>query len=176
MLGLCTSSCHNNSIGPNSFLPSGRITLSSNRPYEFAGFSFSKGGVISADYFHNKLPDFMLSVETDSNGNIVSGGLIDPNPSKPRNIFRLTAQSSDTTSARRAFDSLAVAPESNYTYLARELKANQVWVVKSQDNKYGKLLILNVTGVWDSSYRGALNINAETTFDWVYQPDGSNRF
>ena len=135
------------------------------------GFSFGYGTTIVIANPNNIKPDMILLVQRSAHGEILGVFLssIDLTP-----MFSLIEEFNNLDSAKKAFDEFKEVP-ANLTFveLAIPAKKNQVWAVKTLDDKYAKILITNTLVNYDSTkpdYYG------EADFDWVYQPNGSNKF
>jgi hypothetical protein len=85
----------------------------------------------------------------------------------------LFGQYIDGATASQAFKNLSSFTVSEWAQLADTVKANQIWLFKTSEEKYAKLLIINTF----SEKRANMPFPfAECTFEWVYQPDGSLTF
>jgi len=166
-----------NSIGPEPPKTSGETTINTKVvDSKYTGFSFSQGGNIIFPNPNNIIPDIIVMVQTNETGDILgvffgsAGGL------KP--TFKLVKQfnDADTDSAQIFFDNLTEVSDSNYMDLALPAKANQIWAVKTIDDKFGKILILHTEAYADNSNPSSPNLYGEATFKWKYQPDGSRNF
>ena len=174
LLIVLINSC-DNSVEPTPPNTSGENSINSKIvDFKMKGFSFSQGGLIDYPNSSNILPDIFVMVQTDDNGNVMgvyfgSGvGLI---PS-----FNLVHQASNIDSAQAFFSSLNEVPDSNYSDLAIPVKEYQIWAVKSVENNFGKILILNTTAYIDSSNLVGPTPYGEATFKWDYQPNGTRYF
>ncbi len=134
------------------------------------GFSFSHGKAISIPNSDNIIPDIIILAHLDEQGNVL-GVFFAADSLKP--AFNLVKEFSDFDSAKTFFYNLAEAPDSNYQDLALPVRVNQIWAVKTNENKYGKILIMDTNAFYDSS---ALNYITEAKFKWKYQPNGSRYF
>jgi hypothetical protein len=89
------------------------------------------------------------------------------------NSYSLFGQYIDGATASQAFKNLSSFTVSEWAQLADTVKANQIWLFKTSEEKYAKLLIINTF----SEKRANMPFPfAECTFEWVYQPDGSLTF
>ncbi|MEJ2637553.1 MAG: hypothetical protein P8184_19985 [Calditrichia bacterium] len=80
-------------------------------------------------------------------------------------------------SAKRAFAKFAEIPDTTpLRHLALPVVKNQVWAVKTQKNKYAKILLSRTLAKIGSSNLAGPTPCTEATFKWVYQPDGSRQF
>lgn len=164
-----------NSIGPTPPKTSGEITINSKIENNKAtGFSFALGGKIVYPNSNNILPDIIIMVQTDAIGNVLgvffgSGAGLKPS-------FNLIHQASNIDSAQAFFNNLNEVSDSNYSDLAIPVKENQIWAVKSVEDNFGKILIMDTDAYVDSSNSGGPTPYGEAKFKWVYQPDGSRKF
>ena len=164
-----------NSVVPIPPKTSGEITINSKiENNKTAGFSFSLGGKVVYPNSSNISPDIIIMVQIDANGNVLGVYFASSIGLKPS--FNLIHQASNIDSAQVFFNNLNEVPDSNYSDLAIPVKENQIWAVKSVENKFGKILILNTVAYIDSSNPGGPTPYGEANFKWVYQPDGSRIF
>ena len=84
-------------------------------------------------------------VQTNETGNI--GGVFLGSPGTIKPTFNLIKQFKDTDidSAQMFFDNLNEVPDSNYAGLALLVKVNQIWAVKTNDNKFYSFNCLTYT-------------------------------
>lgn len=77
----------------------------------------------------------------------------------------------DATAASQAFKNLISFSPPQWTDLGDNVNANQIWLFKTSNETYAKLRVV-------STIRGPGQIKpeAQCTFEWVYQPDGSVTF
>jgi len=173
---IITSSC-DDSVEPTPAKTSGETTI--NTKFENSkstGFSFSQGGNISFPNSNNILPDIIVMVQTNEIGKIYGVFLSPPNGLKP--TFNLIKEFNDTDidSAQVFFSKLNEVPDSNYVYLAIHVKMNQIWAVKTNDNKFGEILITHTEAYADSSNPSSPTLYGEVTLKWKYHPNGSRNF
>jgi hypothetical protein len=164
-----------NSVEPITPKTSGETTINSTiQNLKTTGFSFSQGANITYPNSGNIIPDIIALVQLAENGNIL-GVFFDSGVSlKPS--FYLMSQSNYADSALIYFNNVNEVPDSNYVELAIPVKANQIWAIKTVDDKFGKILILETKAYADSSNPSSPKYYAEARFKWVYQPDGSTKF
>lgn len=164
-----------NSVEPTPSKTSGETTINTTiQNSKITGFSFSQGANITYPNSENIIPDIITLVQISANGNIL-GVFFDSGVSlKPS--FNLISQTNNTDSALIYFNNLNEVPDSNYVELAIPVKANQIWAIKTVDNKFGKILILETKAYADSSNPSSPTDYGEARFKWVYQPNGSNKF
>lgn len=134
-----------------------------------SAFSLSSARKILYPYKAEIMPDILVSTILGEDGKIIGAYLVAPDfpvgstfalifpiPEPPRGSSLSIRQSSIEDSARKVFDNLKQFPIVTYTDLAIPVLKNQVWVVKTRENNYAKLLILDVKsyeqgvthGVW----------------------------
>lgn len=146
--------------------PSDEVTINQSNN----GFSFSYGRAITVPNSGNIIPDIIILAHLDEQGNVL-GVFFAADSLRP--AFNLVQEFSDYDSAKTFFYNLVEAPDSNYQDLALPVRANQIWAVKTNENKYGKILIMNTSAYYDST---ALNYKTVAKFKWKYQPNGSRYF
>lgn len=135
-----------------------------------SGFSFSRGKSVTIPNNENIIPDFLIAAHIDMNGNVL-GVFFAAESFRP--AFNLIKEFSQSDSALTFYNNLLEVPDSNYQELALPVNLNQIWAVKTGDNKFGKILILNTEAKYDSV---ALNYKTVANFKWKYQPNGSRSF
>ncbi|MBU0560653.1 MAG: hypothetical protein KJ799_18785 [Bacteroidetes bacterium] len=166
-----------NSVGPTPPKTSGENTINTKVVNsKYTGFSFSQGGNIEYPNSNNITPDIIVLVQTNETGNILGVFFSSAGTLKP--TFKLIRQfnDADTDSAQVYFDNLIEVPDSNYMNLALPVKVNQIWAVKTVDDKFGKILILHTEAYADSSNPSSPTLYGEASFKWNYQPNGSRNF
>jgi len=134
--------------------------------YYAYGFTFSKAAKVSS--LDTPGPDITVQA------GVVTGGLvIEPflsaNTFKPS--FGLVGEYPSASEAQAAFNALTDAGNPTWIDLAAPLKNNQVWVVRTGEEKYAKIRTIEV--VLDDV---ELPPFASCKFQWVFQPDGSKTF
>ncbi len=164
-----------NSIEHAKSKTAGEITLN-NDEYnsKIFGFSFSTADLIEYPNSESLTPDIILMAELDGNGNTKSIYL--SSCMQTKQSFILMEQFSDLESAENYFYTLSEASEDGYEIYALQVKEYQVWSVKTVDDKYGKILILNTERDENILKPISTNSYGEVTFRWVYQPNGSKKF
>ncbi len=176
LLTIFTNSC-DNSVEPTPPKTSGETTINTKIVnYKYTGFSFSQGGNIEYPNSNNITPDIIVLVQTNETGNIL--GVFFSSAGTLKSSFILIKQFNDanTDSAQVFFDNLTEVPDSNYMDLALPVKVNQIWAVKTIDDKFGKILILHTEAYADSSNPSSPTLFGEASFKWKYQPNGSMNF
>ncbi len=141
---------------------------------KYTGFSFSQGGNIIYPNANNILPDIIVLVNTDENGNIL--GIYFNSSSSLKPTFNIIKTFNDADSAKVFFNNFSEVPDSNYVDLALPVRVNQIWSVKTVDDKFGKILILHTDAYADNSNQSSPTLYGEATFKWNYQPNGSRNF
>ncbi|MEW6558548.1 MAG: hypothetical protein AB1349_14560 [Elusimicrobiota bacterium] len=150
---------------------------------KITGFSFAVGKIITVSDSISPLPDVIISVFTNETS-IISAAIsglsgekclqrIYPQHAMFPNYIAIDTTIADT--ARKIFDSLIEAPETGY-YEFSNVDKNQVWAIKTRENRYAKILILNSVARTDTSDSGSVSYYGQVTFDWVYQANGSRSF
>jgi hypothetical protein len=149
---------------------SGTVTLDNelygSGPYYALGFSFERGKAVST--LSTPEPDITIQA-----GALTQGGPVEPfmsaNTFEP--AFAMAAEYSSESAARDAFNNLKSVGSVSYIEIGAPLKANQVWVIRTEGKKYAKIRTLEV--IIDTQASPPL---ASCRFEWVYQPDGSATF
>ena len=134
--------------------------------YYAYGFTFSKAAKVSS--LDTPGPDITVQA-----GVVTGGVVIEPflsaNTLKPS--FGLVGEYPSANEAQAAFDALTDAGNPVWIDLAAPLKNNQVWVVRTGEEKYAKIRTIEV--MLDDV---ELPPFASCKFQWVFQPDGSKTF
>lgn len=160
-----------NGCGGDDQQNSGTILLSSelydaDTYYYALGLSFDEGKAVPT------LPDQYRADITVQAGPLTSGGpvvaYLNANTLNPP--FALVGDYASEGDAISAFDGLKNVGTVSWIDLAAPLKANQVWVVKTRDQKYAKLRIIDVTLTTTPSPLATCRL------EWVWQPDGTATF
>lgn len=157
-----------------SIITSGTVTLTSTlvqegSTYSYFGFSFEKGGVSKYNpETSTEWPDIVIIPIQEPFCDVTGAFLDSPNID---NSFNLTAEFDDEISATDFFNNYKTVDVTNFIKLAKPILKYQVWTFKTGNKLFAKILITNV-----QAYIKISTPYAETTFKWVYQPDGSNEF
>ena len=140
-------------------------TLYGTTSYYALGFKFSTGKKVST-----------LSGNTDltvAAGSLTSGGpvvaYLASNTFEP--AFHLYGGYTNSAEAENSFNSLLSFDVSTWSDFGTPLTSNQVWIFRTDDGNYAKLLVTAVT-----LNSGIIPPFASCTFRWVYQPDGTTTF
>jgi len=89
------------------------------------------------------------------------------------NSFYRFGQYADVTAASLDFKNLTSFSDPQWKQLGDSVKANQIWLFRTSDEKYAKLRIISTL----TEKRLDMPFPyAECTFEWVFQPDGSLTF
>ena len=160
----------------SSQLPSGRTVIDTaeredeSGHHYFEGFCFSEGAVVRVP---EEQADFMMMYLTGTEGKFAGIALRQP---ALQPAFLSVAIVGTLEEGQAAFDgTLSVPRGASLQGLASQAVPYSVWVVKTHDGKFGKILITRLTfgGVQDSC---GVRDYGEITFDWEYQPNGSSCF
>jgi len=149
---------------------SGTITIDNifygSGPYYALGFSVTTGGKVST---LNDPPNVIsIMADADLNNNVrkiyfTTVGL--------ENSFYKYGEYADASSASLAFQNLTSFTSPLWTEIGDAVIGNQIWIYKTSHDKYAKIRVISTVG----EKRNNLPY-AECTFEWVYQPDGSQTF
>ncbi len=158
-----------------SIITSGTATLTSTlvlegSTYSSFGFSFEKGGVSKYNpETSTEWPDIVIIPIQEPSGDVTGAYLDSPNIIE--NSFNLTAEFENETSSTDFFNNYKTVDVTNFIKLAKPILKYQIWTFKTSNKLFAKILITDV-----QAYIKVSTSYAETTFKWVYQPDGSNEF
>lgn len=166
ILSLLLPGCGDEEI-PTSGVDSIDNILYGNGPYYALGFSFYSASAVST--LATPGPDIVLYMNMDDFAN--------PRPtfqsSSLMPSFSLKGEYPDEKAAIAAFDGLKSVGAASWTDMADPVKANQLWLYRTGDEKYAKIRIISIV----SENRPDLPFRyGKCTFEWVYQPDGSETF
>jgi len=166
--------CDSDSVGPESGTTSGRSTLTTELVNnQGVGFSFVKGDTVVVSTSAIVKPDIFVLIQRNDDGEIL-GVFLGGRTFLP--TFSLKYASMNSDSAKMYFQNLKEFSDSTYSELAIPATQNQVWVVKTTDDEYAKILIISTSAYDDNSNPSAPTSYGEVTFDWVYQPSGERKF
>jgi hypothetical protein len=90
-----------------------------------------------------------------------------------RNAFSRYGSYNDATTAEQAFGNLTAFATQNWKELGDTIKANQIWLFRSDEDKYAKIRIIST---FTEKRADMVFPYAECTFEWVFQPDGTQTF
>jgi hypothetical protein len=151
---------------------SGTVTinneLSGTGPYYAYGFSVPTGEKVST--LNNPLDVIALFVDFDVDFTVRK---IYMSVNNFKNSFSKYGEYSSATGASDAFKNLKSFDEPQWTELADPVNPNQIWLFKSSEDKYAKIRIIST---YSEKREGMPYPFAECTFEWVYQPDGTQSF
>ena len=140
---------------------------------KISGFSFSEGKKIIYSNSQGLIPDIIVMVQLNQIGNPMGVFLSSVNL-KPTYCFKYWSSSIDSSLAY--YDSLLIISDTVFTELAIPIAKAQVWAINTHDDKKAKILIKNSLAYIDSTDINNLTPYGEVTFQWEYQPYGSNSF
>lgn len=135
--------------------------------YSYQGFWFDQGKT----GLYNPTQD---SAEPDMHlGEMEEGGKIFAylESPDPQTVFRLVGSYDNIKEAEDYFDSYLQIEAGSWEDWANPVLENQVWLLRTKEENYAKLLILDTLSYIKDSQK-----IAEIKFKWVYQPDGSKTF
>ena len=122
------------------------------------GFSFAEKQIISYPNSKNQKIDFTISAQTNDSGKIVGAFLCNTELTRS---FYLANSDSSLDSAKIYFDFYKMNKDTIFTTFANYIKPGQVWIIRTNNNLFGKILIYETI---------AKEINktlyAEVTFQW----------
>ena len=128
------------------------------------GFSFSQAKLISTNLASK--PDITL---LPNKNNTLSPLILDSDTfSSP---FLKIGEYVTEEEAKTAFNDLKTVPEGEWIEMIDPLAENQVWIYRSNDEKYTKFRIVNIVNEMKDHVP-----YGECTFQWVHQPDGTAVF
>lgn len=148
---------------------SGTITIDNilygSESYYAFGFSVPTGRKVST--LNDPLDVISIMADPDINDNVrkIYFATIGLN-----NSYHRIGQYADSATAILVFKSLTSFPDPPWTETGDSVRANQVWLFRTSMDKYAKIRVMKtVAEKRDKPF-------AECTFEWVYQPDGSQTF
>ena len=129
------------------------------------GFSFSQGVVVNIPNVANIWPEFEAKFGVGDLGprDLRAYFLATEQNDSLRRAFHFVASAPTQDGARTIYQNLSGLVDTTYTSATVDpfLAANQVWAVRTRDNRFGKLLIVANDVSPDSTY-------ATATFDWSF--------
>jgi len=105
----------------------------------FKGFSFESLNIINYPNKQNTKPDFIVLAQMNQTGTVLSPFL---SQQDLESRFILSNTFSDYNSAKSYFDTLAIVENKTLEQSAFNIKPNQVWVIKTNNGDFGKILIV----------------------------------
>jgi len=151
---------------------SGTVTLSS-KSVESGGTFYIQGFTFSTASFTRTTstpkPDITLLHETDLDGDY-SRSYLAAFTFLPS--FRLHGEYGSAAEAEAAFAALTTVPGgAGWVETGDGLAINQIWIVRTAEEKYAKIRIISL------EVKSAVSpVNSECKFEWVFQPDGTTTF
>jgi hypothetical protein len=173
-LSILFFSCSDDLINPEVIPTSGEITINSDIiNSKISGFNFELAKIITYPNTRSIKPDILVLVQQNENGNLLGVFFGTPElfPS-----FKLLSEYSNIDSANIFFDNYNEVIDTTFNDLAIPVRNNQIWIVKTINNKYGKILIKNTTYYEKYSEGYAPTPYGEATIEWSYQPNGTRVF
>ena len=151
---------------------SGEITLTSELygtgPYYAMGYNFALGKMVKT--LDHPGPDITILAESSPDNTVVKSAYLSSD--NLNNSFSLTASFNNLGEAENFFNNYGeVIDSSGYQGIAADIQPYQIWTFRTSDSKYVKMLIKSVKKEIRDDFP-----YAETTLQYVYQPDGSRTF
>jgi hypothetical protein len=115
------------------------VTSNISKGFSFKGFSFESLNIINYPNKQNTKPDFIVLAQTNETGTVLSP-LLSQQDLESR--FILSNTFSDYNSAKSYFDTLLTVENKTLEQSALDIKPNQVWVIKTNNGDFGKILIV----------------------------------
>jgi len=135
-----------------------------NVTYYYYGFSFSQAKLVSTESTPG--PDIVLYRDDT---NTPSRLTLQANNRLPS--FLMVEECANEDEAKKAFDNLKTFRFDMLYDMADPIAPNQVWIYRSNDEKYTKFRIVEIVSKEEQGIP-----YDECTFQWVHQPDGSLSF
>jgi len=148
---------------------SGTVTVTNelfgSGPYYAMGFSFATANLVST-----LTEPYDIDIKA---GSLTTGGpivaFLSANTLEPS--FALKGEYGTESAAISAFKALTSVGAASYIELAAPLKENQIWVIRTENERYAKIRIIKID--FDPTTPPYF---ASCQFEWVFQPDGSKQF
>jgi len=137
-------------------------------PYYGYGFSVPTGKKVST--LDNPLDVITVLEDHDVNYNVRK---IFFSCSNFKDAFYRYGSYADTPSAEIAFDNLTAFVMPSWKELGDSIKANQIWLFRTDEDKYAKIRVIST---FTEKRDEMVFPYAECTFEWVFQPDGTQTF
>ena len=134
--------------------------------YYVFGFSFSQAKLMQESANSDSKPDIVLPRNVD---NTISPLTLQANNLLPS--FLKIGEYDTEEEAKTAFNNLKTVPEGAWIEMINPVVPNQVWVYRSNNEKYTKFRIVSIINEMRENIP-----YGECTFQWVHQPDGSVNF
>lgn len=142
--------------------------LSGTGPYYGYGFSVPTGKKVST--LENPLDVITILEDHDISYNVRK---LFFSCSNFKNAFYRFGNYADAASAELAFNNLTTFVLPAWKELADSVKANQIWLFRSSEDKYAKIRVIST---FTEKRTDMVFPYAECTFQWVFQPDGTQTF
>lgn len=155
--------------GDDEVPTSGTVTVTNelfgSGPYYAMGFSFASANLVST-----LTEPYDIDIKA---GSLTTGGpivaFLSANTLEPS--FALEGEYGTESAAISAFKALKSVGAASYIELAAPLKENQVWVVRTEAERYAKIRIIQI------DFEPTVPpYYASCQLEWVFQPDGSKQF
>lgn len=155
----------------NEVKTSGEVILSSeilgSEPiYYVEGFLFSEAKKIK--YYNTSTPIPDLVLENNIQGEISGANLTSPQNNE---AFYKAGEFENLSEAETFYLNLNNVGAASFSATASSISANQVYIFKSRENKYAKILIKDY-----NVFQGLFSKYVEITTVWMYQPNGETTF
>ncbi len=105
----------------------------------FKGFSFESLNIINYPNKQNTKPDFIVLAQMNEKETVLSPFL---SQQDLESRFILSNTFSDYNNAKSYFDTLVTVENKALEQSALDIKPNQVWVIKTNNGDFGKILIV----------------------------------
>jgi hypothetical protein len=117
--------------------PSDEFTLKSN---QYTGFSFEKLRVVDFPFNQSLKPDFSVLPHTLENGNVVSPFFSHPDL---ESRFFLSGSFENFENALIEYNNFVIPDNYQFEQFAFGVQPNQIWLMKTNKNKHGIVLIIS---------------------------------
>ncbi len=170
ILLLAAAGCKKKEEGP---VTSGKVTINSKlyetgTYYYSIGYSFSQGKLVQSNTTPG--PDVVVDEQTTPDNTAIEWVYLGTD--NYQNSFHLNGSFNSLSEAEDFFNNYLTVPDTiGYSGIAKDIKPYQVWTFRTRDMNYAKMLILDVSSEIQKG-----DPYSETTFRFVYQPDGSRTF
>jgi hypothetical protein len=135
-------------------------------PYYGYGFSVPTGKKVST--LENPQDVIIIQADPDINNNVRKLFFACNNY---LSAFFLYGEYDDDAGATAAFDNLLSFSGPQWAEIGDSVKANQVWLFRTSADTFAKIRVISTVAEKRESIP-----YAECTFEWVYQPDGTQTF
>ena len=168
VIALFCASCDKETEEPQF---NGEITLSSElllsgQDYVFYGFSFESGQISLYSLTSSTLPDLAAI-------HVILGDTItvDLTSSNETDAFYKNSTFQNAMEAEAYFNNYTEVIASDFQSLAYSVKPNQVWTIQTDNKRFAKIWIKEITYM-----TGSLSDYVDLRIQYQYQPDGSRTF